>query len=110
MSLVPGMLQEVAAVVVREVDPEKIILFGSWARGEAAADSDLDLLVVEAQPFGEGRSRAKEMVRLWRALKPFRVAKDILVFSADEVEEWKDSLNHVIGRALREGKELYARR
>lgn len=47
------------------------------------------------------------MTRLWRALKGFRVPKDILVFSAEEVEQWKGSLNHVIGRALREGKELY---
>ena len=103
------LLREMAAVIVREVAPDKIILFGSWARGDARPNSDLDLLVVAPGPFGPGRSRAKEMVRLWRALKGFRVPKDILVFSADEVETWKDSLNHVIGRALREGKELYAR-
>jgi hypothetical protein len=47
------------------------------------------------------------MTRVWRALAGFSVAKDILVFSADEVERWRGARNHVIARALKEGKVIY---
>ncbi len=79
-----ALLRRIAAVIVDEVDPEQVILFGSRARGDAGTDSDVDLIVVEAEPFGEGRDRRAEAVRLWRALAGFRVAKDILVYSSDE--------------------------
>jgi predicted nucleotidyltransferase len=93
--------------IVREVHPQRIVLFGSWARGQANKDSDVDFLVVEREPFGRDRSRHQEAVRLWRCLSEFRVPTDILVYSASEVSQWKDSRNHVIGGALREGKVLY---
>jgi len=92
--------------IVEEVDPEQVILFGSRASGTAASDSDVDLVVVESAPFGKVRSRRREWTRLWRALARFDVAKDILVYSRDEVERWRDSLNHELARALREGKVL----
>ncbi|MCY3932723.1 MAG: nucleotidyltransferase domain-containing protein [Acidobacteria bacterium] len=95
--------------IVDEVDPEKVILFGSRGRGDAETDSDIDLLVVEAEPFGPDRSKHREMLRLNRALRDFRVPKDLLVFSNEEVEYWRDSLNHVLARALREGRVLYER-
>jgi hypothetical protein len=47
------------------------------------------------------------MIRIWRALAGFTVAKDILVYSHEEVERWRGARNHVIGRALREGRLLY---
>jgi len=49
------------------------------------------------------------MTRLWRALAGFNVPKDILVYSRDEAERWRHSLNHVVARAQREGKVLYER-
>ena len=103
------LLQRIVDTIVREVDPDQVILFGSRARGNAAADSDVDLVVIEAAPFGEERDRRAEAVRLWRALSGFRVPKDILVYSRDEAEYWRHSLNHVLARALREGKVLYER-
>jgi predicted nucleotidyltransferase len=101
------LIREMAAVVVREVDPQAIVLFGSHATGGARPDSDVDLLVVEAAPFGPGKDRRREMTRLWQALAGFAVAKDILVYSREEVERWRDGRNHVIARALREGRFLY---
>ena len=95
--------------IVAEVDPEQVILFGSRARGDAREDSDVDLIVVEAEPFGPERSRHTEMVRLYHALAGFRVGIDVLVYSQDDVEYWRDSLNHVLARALREGRTLYRR-
>jgi len=103
------MLREMTAVVVQEVQPEAIVLFGSQATGDARGDSDVDLLVIETEPFGAQRDRRKEMTRLWRALAHFTVAKDILVYSREEVERWRSARNHVIARALREGRVLYGR-
>ena len=103
------LLDRMVRAIVDEVDPEKVILFGSRGRGDAGADSDVDLLVIEAEPFGPDRNKHREMLRLNRAVRDFRVPKDILVFSNEEVEYWHDSLNHVLARALREGRVLYER-
>ena len=104
-----ALLERMVQAIVDEVDPEQVILFGSRARGDAGAGSDVDLIVVESGPFGESRDRDVEEARLWRALASFHVPKDILVYSRDEVEYWRDSLNHVLARALREGSTLYER-
>ena len=103
------LLEQMVQAIVAEVDPEQVILFGSRARGDARDDSDVDLVVVEAEPFGKTRSRRLEAVRLWKSLSAFIVPKDILVYSRDEVDHWRDSVSHVLGRALREGKVLYER-
>jgi predicted nucleotidyltransferase len=104
------LIGEMVQAIVNEVDPEKVILFGSRGRGDERQDSDVDLVVVEAEPFGPKRSRRKEMVRLYHAVAGFPVAADVLVYSCDDVDYWRDSLNHVLARALREGKVLYERR
>lgn len=103
--IIAGMVE----TIVREVQPEKVYLFGSQARMEGRADSDLDLLVVEREPFDSKRSRLGEINRLHEALSPFRFPKDILLYSLDEFEKWRGSLNHVVGRCVREGRLLYGR-
>ena len=103
------LLQRMTTTIVEVVDPEQVILFGSHARGAAGTDSDIDLVVIEEEPFGPGRDRGAEETRLWRALAKFHVPKDILVYSREEVDYWRNSLNHVLARALREGKVLYER-
>jgi predicted nucleotidyltransferase len=103
------LLQNMVKAIVDEVRPEQIILFGSWARGDARPDSDVDFLVIESGTFSPQRSRRKEMARIWDALDEFVVPTDVLVYSRDEAERWRKSLNHVVGRALREGKVLYER-
>ena len=104
-----GVLERMVETIVAEVDPERIILFGSRVRGGANADSDVDLMVVEEGPFGPERNEHTETVRLIYALADFPVAKDILVCSREEVEYWRDSLNSVVAEALREGEVLYER-
>ena len=105
----PALLRAMTQEIVRAVQPLKIVLFGSHARGDARFDSDVDLLVIEERPFGPGRSRVDEAGRLWQALARFFVPKDILVYSRDEVGRWAGSRNHVIAHALRDGKILYER-
>ncbi len=102
-------LPRIVRRIVDLVHPEKIILFGSRARGTAEETSDIDLLVIESEPFGPGRNKFDELGRLYEHLGGFGIPKDILLYSHDEVEEWRSSINHVIARALREGKVLYER-
>ena len=104
-----GLLRQIVNVIVREGAPEAIILFGSRARGDARADSDVDLLVIEKEPFSPQRSRRKEVARLHMALRGLPLSKDILLYSRDEFERWRNSLNHLIGRAGREGRVLHGR-
>ena len=103
------LLKRMVETIVREVDPETIILFGSRARGESHTDSDVDLLVVESEPFSGQRSRLRESNRLYMALRKIPISKDLLLYSREELDRWKGSLNHVVGRAYREGRVLYAR-
>ena len=105
-----NLIGQMVQAIVDEVDPEQVILFGSRGRGDKRQDSDVDLVVVEAEPFGPKRSRHKEMVKLYHAVAGFPVAADVLVYSHDDVDYWRDSLNHVLARALREGRVLYERR
>ena len=105
-----ALIERMVQAIVAQVDPEQVILFGSRARGEERESSDVDLIVVEAEPFGPARSRHAELVRLYGALAGFPVAADVLVYSREDVDYWRDSLNHVLARALREGKVLYERR
>jgi uncharacterized protein len=102
-------IHEISDAIVHGAHPEKIVLFGSWARGNAGPASDVDLIVVEKAPFGPGRSRRREMARLSKLLSGFRFPTDILVYSQGEFEYWSDSPNHVVGRAVREGRVLYER-
>jgi predicted nucleotidyltransferase len=103
------LLLQMVNVIVKERSPEAIILFGSRARGDARADSDVDLLVIEKEPFSPQRSRRKELARLQMALRNLPFSKDILLYSRDEFEHWRHSLNHLAGRAGREGRLLHGR-
>lgn len=91
--------------IVKRFDPERIILFGSHARGGAGPDSDVDLLVV--MPVS-GSKREKQLeIRL--ALRQFHIAKDIIVTTPEEFA-WRKEIPGTIERpAAREGKVLYAR-
>jgi predicted nucleotidyltransferase len=78
----------------------KVILFGSYARGQVGPHSDLDFLVIE--PSVE--SEFNEMVRLAEVLRPLKVPVDVLVTSAAIFEYWADTPNTVYYRAAREGR------
>jgi predicted nucleotidyltransferase len=103
------LVNEMAEIIVREVNPRKIILFGSHARGTARPDSDLDFLIVEDGPFTPQRSRESEMTRLWEILFDYNIPMDFLVFSPEEMVKWGKTKNHVIAHALHEGQVLYDR-
>lgn len=98
-------IREMVRRIVSQFNPDKIILFGSHARGTAGADSDVDLLVVMS-PHGSKRERAIEMYGL---LAGMGVPKDVIVVTPEEFEAYRDAPGTVIRTACREGKVLYER-
>jgi predicted nucleotidyltransferase len=102
-------LKLVVQRLVDTVHPEQIILFGSYARGEEHPHSDMDILVVETEHFITHRNRYQEMALLEKTIGRTPIALDLLVFSKEEVDHFRNSVNHIVARALREGKILYAR-
>lgn len=96
-------ISEAARILAQVARPQKIILFGSYGRGAPREDSDVDLLVVEA----EVRDRAAEMTRLNRALSPLRISVDLLVVSREMFAYWATTPGNVYFDAIREGKVLY---
>ncbi|MBN2561147.1 MAG: nucleotidyltransferase domain-containing protein [Phycisphaerae bacterium] len=78
----------------------KVILFGSWARGEARPDSDFDFLVVEPQV----EDRFAEMVRLSALLGSAMIPADVVVVSRESFELWRSEPNTLAGRAAKEGR------
>ena len=89
--LTAALLDRMIRTIVDEVDPEQVILFGSRARGDARPDSDVDLLIIESEPFGDGRSARAESARLNQALAATPVATDLLVYSREEIDRWRGS-------------------
>lgn len=97
------LLQDIVERLVEVAHPEKIVLFGSHARGDNRPDSDVDLLVIT--PSDEPRHvRARPM---YRALRDIRVPTDIVVYTPDEVYDWSEVRQALVTTALREGKVLY---
>ena len=103
------MLENIVNDILVHTDAEKIILFGSYARGEENENSDLDLLIIERESFSKERPRRKEIMKIRESLSKYRISKDILVYDTNEFETWKNSLNHIIARSIREGRVLYER-
>ena len=105
----PDKIQAMTDAIVTAVRPCSVVLFGSHAVNRAKAESDVDFLVVEDGPFRDEHERLKEMTRLWKVLAPFRTPTDLLVYTEEEVAHWSATTNHIIARAMREGKVLYER-
>jgi predicted nucleotidyltransferase len=99
------LLQEVVRRILSVGSPEKIVLFGSRARGEARPDSDLDLLIIEESDL----PRYKRSTCYRMALMGLFPEKDIVVWTPSEVKEWAQVPNAFITMTLAEGKVLYER-
>jgi predicted nucleotidyltransferase len=97
-------LREIIRRIVKVAAPEKIILFGSAARGQMGPNSDLDLLVIKRGKFHRGRLTEKIYMNLFGVGQ----AVDVVVVTSDDVQRYGDCFALVIYPALREGKVVYA--
>lgn len=98
-------IDSVVETIVSAVSPERIILFGSHADGTAEDDSDLDLLVIADMQ----ESPARRAARIYSLFDPYPCAMDILVYTPEEVERYRDWRSMVLAKALEQGKVLYER-
>ncbi len=98
-------LQEIVRRIVKAVAPEKIILFGSAARGEMGPDSDLDLLIVKSC---EDQRETAWIIRRQLIGTAVGIPKDIIVVTPEDIERYKETIGLIIRPALQEGRVLYA--
>lgn len=99
----PPYLSEVVDRIVQKFHPVKIILFGSWARGSAREDSDLDLLVV----LPKVEHKRKAAIEVMRVLNGLPISKDVIVTTPQEITERGRSVGNILRPALEEGKIVY---
>jgi uncharacterized protein len=100
----PEVLAEVIRRIVEVAQPERIILFGSAARGEMGPDSDIDLLVVKAGV--EHRRRLAQ--RISRRLFGVTTPVDLVVVTPEDLDRHAHSIGPIIAPALAEGRTVYA--
>jgi predicted nucleotidyltransferase len=99
----PTILREIVRRIVDAVQPERIILFGSAARGEMGPDSDVDLLVVKRC---EHRRQTARAIR--RMLIGIPIPIDIIVGTPDDIASYGTTIGLIYRPALQQGKEIYA--
>lgn len=96
-------LEEIIRRVVEVAQPERIILFGSAARGEMGPNSDVDLLVVKRGKFDQRRLTGD----IYVSLHGVGQAVDVVVVTPEQVERHRNTHWLVIAPALRDGREVY---
>jgi uncharacterized protein len=102
-------IQEVTNIIVKEIQPEKVLLFGSYASGLPDSGSDIDILVVVDKDL-EKKSRMEAMMTLLKtALANLLFAKDFKMYSLKEYNELKKNKLSFLYNALRNAKTLYER-
>ena len=98
------LLDEIVRRIVEAAEPERVILFGSTARGDAKPHSDLDFLIVKECGIN---------LELYRKIRmnlydlPLMVDTDLVVASSETLERYKDSYSLVYKHALKDGVVLY---
>ncbi len=101
-----NLLQEVVRRIVQSVNPQKIILFGSYAYGKPHKGSDLDILVV----MDSNLPRYKRSVPIYRVLADLLIPMDILVYTPQEIEAWKDVPQAFITSIVKKGRIIYEKK
>jgi len=102
--ITPEKVQMVVQRLIEVANPKKIILFGSYVRGDATRDSDLDVLVVTSH---EVESPRRESVRLRNSLSDINMPMDIVVVPFSRFEALRAKLGLIYREADRHGKVVY---
>jgi predicted nucleotidyltransferase len=97
------LLEEVTRRIVASVGPQRVLLFGSAARGQMRKDSDLDMLVVMRNSI----HRRQTAQKIYRNLHGTGIAVDIVVATEKDLEEYGGRAGTILKSALQEGRVLY---
>ena len=97
-------IEKIIEIIVDKYEPEKVILFGSYAYGHPHSDSDLDLLIVKNTNLPRHK-RAREIRKhLWGLTD---IPKDIIIYTQKEIDDWADVKEAFITSVVKKGKILY---
>lgn len=96
-------IKEVINRIVKNVNPEKIILFGSYASGNPREDSDLDILIIKEMRMPRYK-RSREVKKHLRGMK---IPIDVIVYTKKEIKKWENTETAFINQAIKQGKILY---
>jgi uncharacterized protein len=102
--ITPEKVQAAIGRIVEVCNPRRIILFGSFVRGNTHSDSDLDVLVVVNNDVENPR---KESVRIRRALKGLIMAVDIVVVDERRLADLSGIPGLIYREAIRDGRTVY---
>ena len=98
-------LPEITDRVVQRFRPERVILFGSQARGEATFDSDVDILVV----VPDGSDVKRTTTAIYEELDDLPISKDVVVVTPADVTTFGRLVGTILKPALEEGISIYER-
>lgn len=104
--LTDTVVHDIVRRIVDTVQPEKVILFGSQARGDARPNSDYDVLVIKHSD----EPRYRRSAPLYVALADLPVEVEVMVYTPEEVHEWSEVPQAFVTTAVREGTTIYERR
>jgi predicted nucleotidyltransferase len=96
-------INQVVEKIVKNVHPDKVILFGSYANGNPGEDSDLDLLVIKDMP----QKRIQRGREIRKHLRGTGIPIDLLVYTPQEIEEWRETKAAFITQIIDQGRVLY---
>jgi predicted nucleotidyltransferase len=100
----PAALEEILRRIVKVAEPERVVMFGSAARGDMGPNSDIDLLVVKAGDYHRGRLTED----IYMSLFGIGRAVDVVVVTPEDVERYRDCHAAVIAPAVAEGRTIHA--
>ncbi|MBA7526561.1 hypothetical protein ES705_18723 [subsurface metagenome] len=99
----PDQIKKVVNLIVKHINPEKIILFGSYAYGKPNKGSDLDLLIIKEMNIPRYK-RGREVRKYLRGLA---IPMDLIVYTNHEIEKWQNVDEAFITQVIKKGKILY---
>jgi predicted nucleotidyltransferase len=100
-----NLIDDIVRRIVETVQPDKIILFGSRARGDARPNSDFDVLVIKES----SEPRYRRSVPLYVALADLPAEVEVMVYTPEEIDEWRQVSQAFVTTAVREGTTIYER-
>ena len=103
MYLSDDVKKELVDKITKVTKVKKIILFGSYSKGTATDESDIDLLIIE----NEINSKIEEKRKIRQCLKSLSYSKDIQVISQEEYDCYKNDFGSVVYEACRQGEFLW---